>query len=141
MTENTPENIPEIVSEGAPENAADATSEVFVVRNQLGHYWGKSKAWVDGTEPKAVMRAKHQDEAINTLFELSSGDVELRGEVLAVTLSDRGEVVVEPSEHLLPKEQPQTPGLPAEEIEPAAAGASVTEGEPELTQESVEGLN
>ncbi len=78
--------------------------EVYVVRNQLGHYWGKGKAWVDGTDPKAVLRLKHEDEAINALFELSSKDVELRGEVLAVELSEKGAPVVEPSEHLLPKE-------------------------------------
>ncbi len=42
-------------------------TEVFVVRNQLGHYWGKSKEWVDGREPKTVMRAKHEDEAIKRL--------------------------------------------------------------------------
>ena len=22
-------------------------TDVFVIRNQLGHYWGKGKAWVD----------------------------------------------------------------------------------------------
>lgn len=78
-------------------------SDVFVVRNQLGHYWGKAQAWEDGTTPKAVMRFKHEDEAINTLFELSSKDFELRGEILSVPLSSKGEPVVEPSEHLLPK--------------------------------------
>lgn len=80
-------------------------TDVYVIRNQLGHYWGKSKEWVDGTEPGRVMRLRHEDEAVNTLFELSSKDFELRGEVLAVTLSDRGEPVVEPSEHLLPDVQ------------------------------------
>lgn len=73
-------------------------TEVFVIRNQLGHYWGKSKAWVEGSEPKTVMRAKHEDEAVNTLFELSSKDFELRGEVVAAELSERGEPVIEPSQ-------------------------------------------
>jgi len=73
-------------------------TEVFVVRNQLGHYWAKSKAWVDGTDARAVMRARHEDEAINTLFELSSRDIELRGEVLAAELSERGEPVIEASQ-------------------------------------------
>ena len=76
-------------------------SDVYVIRNQLGHYWGKAKAWVDGTEARAVMRLRHEDEAINTLFELSSKDVELRGEVSPVALDERGEVVVEPSAHLI----------------------------------------
>jgi hypothetical protein len=77
-------------------------TEVFVVRNQLGHYWGKAKTWVDGSNPRAVMRTRHQDEAINTLFELSSRDIELRGEVLAVELTERGEPIVEPSQIPLP---------------------------------------
>lgn len=88
-------------------------SEVFVVRNQLGHYWGKSKKWVDGRDPKAVQRAKYEDEAINTLFELGSKDFELRGEVLPVPLTERGEVVIEPSEHLI-EEEPVEPVAPAD---------------------------
>lgn len=79
-------------------------TDVYVVRNQLGHYWGKAKEWVDGREPKTVMRVKHEDEAINTLFELSSKDIDLRGEVMAVALTERGDPVVEASEHLILKE-------------------------------------
>ena len=73
-------------------------TDVFVVRNQLGHYWGKAKIWVDGSSPKAVLRTKHQDEAVNILFELSSRDIELRGEVIQTELSERGEPVIEPSQ-------------------------------------------
>ena len=79
-------------------------SELFVIRNQLGHYWGKGKAWVDGSEARAVMRASHRDEAVNTLFELSSKDIELRGEVLQVESSARGEPLIEPSQIPLPME-------------------------------------
>jgi hypothetical protein len=77
-------------------------TDVFVIRNQLGHYWGKGKAWVDGSEARAVMRARHRDEAVNTLFELSSRDVDLRGQVIAVELDARGEPIVEPSQVPLP---------------------------------------
>ncbi len=80
-------------------------SELFVIRNQLGHYWGKSKAWVDGADARAVMRARHQDQAINTLFELSSKDIELRGEVLQVETTERGEPVIETSQIPLPIEE------------------------------------
>lgn len=76
-------------------------TDVYVVRNQLGQFWGKSKAWADGREPKAIMRSAHEDEAFNTLFELSSKDFELRGEVIKVELSEKREPVVEPSEHLI----------------------------------------
>jgi hypothetical protein len=72
-------------------------TDVFVVRNQLGHYWGKAKTWVDGSNPRSVMRARYEDEAINTLFELSSKDIALRGEVLPVELTERGDPIVEPS--------------------------------------------
>ncbi len=102
-------------------------TEVFVVRNQLGHYWGKGKEWVDGTEPRGVMRAKHEDEAVNTLFELSSKDIELRGEVTAVQLTDKNEVIIEPSEHLLPKKtDTEAEASPPEtELQPVDAGDNV----------------
>lgn len=73
-------------------------TEVFVIRNQLGHYWGKKKIWVDGSDARVVMRAKHEDEAINTLFELSSKDIELRGAVLTAELTERREPIIEPSQ-------------------------------------------
>jgi len=91
-------------------------TEVFVIRNQLGHYWGKSKAWVDGSEARAVMRAKHRDEAINTLVELGSKDFELRGEVIAAQLSERGEPMVEPSQIPLPM-APEEPATQAEALQ------------------------
>ncbi len=80
-------------------------TDVYVIRNQLGHYWGKSKAWVTGAEPKAVLRVRHEDEALNTLFELSTKDVELRGEIISAPLSERGEPVIEPSEVPLPPDE------------------------------------
>ncbi|NND66684.1 MAG: hypothetical protein HKN19_03760 [Halioglobus sp.] len=95
-------------------------TDVYVIRNQLGHYWGKNKSWQDGRDPHAVLRTKHEDEAVNTLFELSSKDFELRGEVLGAALSERGEPVLEPSEYPLPAE-PEA-GARAEVTEPAATG-------------------
>ena len=92
-------------------------TEVFVIRNQLGHYWGKSKEWVDGAEARAVMRAKHRDEAVNTLFELSSKDYELRGEIILAPLSERGEPVIEPSQIPLPVEPEPEFELQAEEAQ------------------------
>jgi len=86
------------------EDTAQAMTEVFVIRNQLGHYWGKSKTWVDGSQPRLVQRTPHRDEAVNTLFELSSRDIDLRGEVLSAGLSERGEPVIEASKIPLPME-------------------------------------
>jgi hypothetical protein len=95
-------------------------SEVSVIRNQLGHYWGKSKAWVDGRDARAVQRLKHRDEAVNLLFELSSKDVDLRGEVITAAVDDRGEPLLQPSSHPLPSP------LAAD----AALAAAATEHEP-----------
>jgi len=93
-------------------------SDVFVIRNQLGHYWGKSKAWVDGRDHRTVQRVKHQDEAFNLLFELSSKDVDLRGEVVTAAVDERGEPLVQPSTHPLPLP------LPGAEAAPTAVAAT-----------------
>ena len=100
-------------------------NEVFVIRNQLGHYWGKSKAWVDGSEARAVMRVKHEDEALNTLFELSSRDFELRGEVLRAEVSERGEPIIEPSQVPLELELDSDQPPEASEDEPAASNPAL----------------
>ena len=77
-------------------------TEVFVIRNQLGHYWGKKKLWVDGSDNRIVMHLRHRDEAVNSLFELSSKDFELRGEIIEAQLSAKGEPEVEASDIPLP---------------------------------------
>ena len=94
-------------------------SQVFVIRNQLGHYWGKAKLWVDGRDRKALLRVSHRDEAVNTLFELSAKDVELRGDIVAVDVDDKGLPLVEPSDTPLPleleeAESPAPPPPPAD---------------------------
>jgi hypothetical protein len=80
-------------------------NEAFVIRNQLGHYWGKKKCWVDGSKAKKIMLCKHEDEGLNLLVELSARDIELRGEVMSVATSDKGVPVVTPSKYLLPEEE------------------------------------
>jgi hypothetical protein len=75
---------------------------VFVIRNQHGQFWTRSSEWVDGREPQRLLKLKHHDEAINQLVELSSKDIDLRGEVISCNLSARGEPEVEVSEHLTP---------------------------------------
>ena len=89
-------------------------SEVFVVRNQLGHYWGKKKRWVDGTKPTRVLTCKHRDECVNLLVELSSKDIDLRGEVIAAPVNERGLPQVEPSEHRLRDEDDVVVGATAD---------------------------
>ena len=62
------------------------TNTAHIVRNQDGHYWGRGKRWVDGRDTTRVMSFSHQDEAVNTVFELSSKDVDLRCDVLSLNL-------------------------------------------------------
>ena len=78
-------------------------TDVFVIRNQLGHYWGKKKLWLDGGDARPVMRFKHRDEAVNSLFELSSKDIDLRGEITSAELSPRGDPLIEASDTPLPE--------------------------------------
>ena len=58
----------------------------FILKNQDGHYWGRSKKWVDGADRSRVALYKHRDEASNTVFELSYKDFGLRADVLEMTL-------------------------------------------------------
>ena len=60
----------------------------FILKNQDGHYWGRSKEWVDGSDRSRVAQYKHRDEASNTVFELSSKDFGLRAEILEMTLKE-----------------------------------------------------
>ncbi|KGE05360.1 hypothetical protein [Pseudohaliea rubra] len=71
--------------------------EVYVIRNQQGAYWSKGKEWVDGRDARQVARYRHHDEAVNTLVELSSKNVELRGRIEAAALSERGEPTLKPA--------------------------------------------
>ncbi len=108
-------------------------TEVFVIRNQLGHYWGKSKTWVDGSEARTVMRARHRDEAVNTLVELSSKDFELRGEIVAAELSERGEPMVQASAIPLAVEleaEHSTANPPPADIHGGAAATAPSEPQP-----------
>lgn len=85
-------------------------TDVYVIRNQHGHFWGKSKTWVSGADAKTVMRVPHEDQAVNSLFELSSKDIELRGEVVTAALSERREPMVTASSIPLPELDP-TPAM------------------------------
>ena len=90
--------------------------DVFVITNQLGHFWGKSKQWVDGKDPRGILRARHQDEAVNTLVELSAKDMALRGQVIEVPVSARGEPVVTISDIPVP----QIEASPAADLQTSA---------------------
>ncbi len=69
-------------------------TSVFVVKNHLGLYLSKQQEWVDGSDNHALYRTVHKDEAINTVFEVSSRDIYLRAETLACECDDKGNPVI-----------------------------------------------
>ncbi|MFT5482297.1 MAG: hypothetical protein ACI9GW_000946 [Halieaceae bacterium] len=75
----------------------------FVVSNESGHYYSKSKAWTDGRDAGRVYCPQHRDEALNTLLEINSRDIDLRGMILEVETNHRGLPVLEISDIPLPE--------------------------------------
>jgi len=63
-------------------------SNVYIIRNHDGHYWGRGKRWADGRDVSKVVHFPHHDEVANTVFELSSKDTALRCETVALELSE-----------------------------------------------------
>ena len=84
-----------------------------LIRNQDGHYWGRGKRWVDGREGAKVAVYEHRDEVVNTVFELSSKDIELRAEILDIKLEEGKLPKLEISDIPLPEDE-NTPELPLE---------------------------
>lgn len=74
----------------------------YIVKNQNGHYWGKTKEWVDGSDRTRIAQHPYRDEASNTLFELSAKDFELRAEIIEVTLKNGKLPKLEVSQLALP---------------------------------------
>lgn len=69
-------------------------SKLFIIRNQHSQYLSKQQEWLDGSDRNALYRTVHRDEAINTVFEVSSRDIHLRAEVLACDADPRGNPLV-----------------------------------------------
>ena len=68
---------------------------VFAIRNQLGLYLSKHREWVNGADNHSLFRTPHRDEAINTVFEISSHDIYVRAEVIACELDAKSQPIVE----------------------------------------------
>ena len=88
-------------------------SLTHLIRNQDGHYWGRGKRWVDGRDSARVAVFDFRDEAVNTLFELSSKDIDLRGEILPIDRESGKLPRLEISTIPLPADE-NTPELPLE---------------------------
>ncbi len=63
-------------------------SNAYIIRNHHGHYWGRGKRWTDGGDISKVAHFDHRDEVANTIFELSSKDIDLRCDILKVVLAE-----------------------------------------------------
>lgn len=74
------------------------SNTVFVVKNQQGLYLNKQQEWVDGLDSQSLYRTRHRDEAINTIFEVSSRDIYLRAETLVCTLDGKNNPVLASAE-------------------------------------------
>lgn len=109
--------------------------QVYVVRNQEGYFATRKKEWECGREPKLLFRSEHKDEAINLVFELSSKDIYLRAEAIAVDLNDDKQPVVEVTAAPRPKpaaEDEQTqPLFTAEGEEPGEGSNEGADEEPD----------
>ena len=92
-------------------------SGTFVILNQLGHYWGKSGAWVSGSRASLVAYWEYRDEAVNTLFELGSKDTELRGEVFEAEAESGQPKNLIVSEHPVPVVPEEDSGEPDGSLE------------------------
>ena len=69
--------------------------KVFVVKNQQNLYLSKQQEWVDGADSQSLYRTQHRDEAINTVFEVSSRDIYLRAEALACAVDAKNNPVID----------------------------------------------
>lgn len=117
-------------------------SKVFIVTNQHGHFINKHREWVDGRDPKLLFRSKHKDEAVNLVFELSSKDISLRAEAVAVDVDERDQPVVEvttfiPTARELEAEAAEADGEPGAADSTEATGEP-TDGEPEHADSEAE---
>ncbi len=90
-------------------------SFLFIISNSQGHFYSKQKDWTDGKQAHSIYRAKHFDEALNTLLELNSKDIAMRAQVLEAEINERGEPVVVISDVPLPVSE--EPSLESDDAE------------------------
>ena len=86
-------------------------ASVFVVKNQHNHYLNKQLEWVDGSENHTLYRTPHKDEAINTVFEVSSRDIYLRAEALACECDEKANPLVTVADLPVPRKDEEEAGL------------------------------
>jgi len=65
-------------------------SQLYILRNHEGQFLGKHKDWLDGSDPAALFKTPHKDEAVNQMVEISAKDYQQRVSVLACEADARG---------------------------------------------------
>lgn len=71
-----------------------STPTVFVIKNQSGLFLNKQLEWIDAGDGQPLYRTAHRDEAVNTVFEVSSKDIYLRAEAVACPVDAKGQPAV-----------------------------------------------
>jgi hypothetical protein len=113
----------------------------FVIKNQQGLYLNKQQEWVDGTDNHVLYRSRHRDEALNTVFEVSSRDIHLRAETVICELDAKGNPALATAETLTPARAAQLARQQNAELddEPAPAEETPTEATEPSNEADAEG--
>jgi hypothetical protein len=117
---------------------------VFVVKNQQGLYLSKQQEWIDGTDNHPLYRTRHRDEAINTVFEVSSRDIYLRAETVICELDAKGNPALATAEVVTPARAAQIARQHNEDLENESAPveeAVPEEAEPEASSIDAAGVD
>lgn len=115
------------------------TPTVFIVKNQAGLFLNKQQEWVEGGDRQTLYRTAHRDEAVNTVFEVSSKDVYLRAEVVACPVDSKGQPLPQGADLLTEAELPTEESISAQEEASDQYGDELIDsGTPETTAASVE---
>jgi hypothetical protein len=83
------------------------SNTVFVLKNQQGLYLSKQQEWVDGAENQSIYRTRHRDEALNTVFEVSSRDIYLRAETVICSVDAKANPILSTAEPVTPAKAAQ----------------------------------
>ena len=109
------------------------TATVFVIKNQTEQFLSKQQEWVDAGQSQHLFRTAHRDEAINTVFEVSSKDIYLRAEIVACHVDGKGQPLLgEPIDAVVPaliEDEADEPISPEIGPETGAKTGAKTEGE------------
>ncbi len=70
-------------------------SDVYILKNQYDLFLDKHGEWVDQADPSVLYRTVHRDEAINVKVEHTVKHPDLRIQVQACALNERGQLVLQ----------------------------------------------